>query len=122
MEEGQDHLEPPMPPGPDQEVLAEEENMDLEMDLEAGGEAEIAPPDQDRDQPMDYQPAGPSAERAGQSEAVARHRPTTRSQTRASQRGVTFQCGPSVNQEFESACIRMPDGTIDMEPANQAWY
>ncbi len=120
MEEDQYNLEPPIPPEPDQEVLPAEENMDLDVDLEVGGNAEIAPPDQDGDQPVDCRPAGPLAEGAGQSEALVGHRPTTRSQTRASRKRVTFQCDPSVDQEFESACIRMKDVTIDMEPANLA--
>ncbi|MCP3667173.1 MAG: hypothetical protein GY696_32555, partial [Gammaproteobacteria bacterium] len=114
MEEDHYNLDPPIFPGPDQELLPEEEN----MDLEAGGEAEVAPPDLDGDQPMDYQPAGPSGERAGQNEALERYRPNTRSQARANQRRVTFQLDPPTDQEFESACIRMPDGTIDMEPTN----
>ncbi|MCP3662181.1 MAG: hypothetical protein GY696_06755, partial [Gammaproteobacteria bacterium] len=37
MEEDHYNLDPPILPGPDQELLPEEENMDLDMDLEAGG-------------------------------------------------------------------------------------
>ncbi len=40
MEEDHYDLGPPILPGPDQELVPEEENMDLDMDLEAGGEAD----------------------------------------------------------------------------------
>ncbi len=92
--------------------------MDLDMYLGAEGEAGLAKPDQGNKQPMDYQQAELPEERLDQDEALGRPRPNTRSQARANQRRVTLKPDPPTSQEFESACIRMPDGTIDMEPAN----
>ncbi len=118
--EEENPLEPPMPPKPVPEEWPGEEDMDMDLDLGAGGEVEPTPPDQHKDQVMEDPMAELPAEEADTSKARARSRPTTRSQTKANQRRVTFQSGPSFDQYYESACIRLPDGTIDMEPANLA--
>ena len=90
-------------------------------DLRTEDEAGIAWPDQGEGQPMDYQQAALPEERAGQDEALERPRPNTHSQARAGQRRVTFQQDPTTIREFESACIRMPDGTIEEPWSLQIW-
>ncbi|MCP3666296.1 MAG: hypothetical protein GY696_27980 [Gammaproteobacteria bacterium] len=144
MEEDQGDLDNRLLPVTDQEPLeglpAEEDMEDLDpglpgvrspprtrgwvnhqrMDLRTEDEAGVASPDQGEGQPMDYQQAALPEERAGQDEVLERPRPNTHSQARAGQRRVTFQQDLTTSREFESTCIRMPDGTIDMEPANLA--
>ncbi|MCP3663592.1 MAG: hypothetical protein GY696_14060 [Gammaproteobacteria bacterium] len=84
----------------------------------AGEEARSESPDrEEEEQPMDYQQAAVPEERADRDEEQDRARPNTHSQARAGQRG-QLSCRPQRAAKSESACTRLQDGTIDMEPAN----